>query len=85
MEDVEHEVKEVVGGSIKGKIKSAATVARKALRSGATFANSTAASAALIGVATENPFLIGYGAMAPLAAEAATLGAYGLGQAIKTL
>ena len=82
MEDVEQEVK---GGSIKGKIKSAATVARKALRSGATFADSTAASASLIGVATENPFLIGYGALAPVAAEAATLGAYGLGQAIKTL
>ena len=85
MDHVEKEVKDVVGGSIKGKIKSGATVARKGLRTVASVADATGASASMLGLATESPFLIGYGAMAPVVSEVATLGAHGIGQAIKTL
>lgn len=81
---MEHVEKEV-GGSIKGKIKSGATVARKGLRTVAKVADATAAPASMLGLATENPFLLSYGSMAPIVSEAATLGARGLGQAIKTL
>jgi hypothetical protein len=73
------------GGSIKDKVKTGAVIARKGLRTTAAVANATAAPASLLGMATENPYLIGYAAMAPVVAEAAELGAYGLGQSTKTL
>ena len=78
-------VQKVSGGSIKDAVKKGAVIARKGLRTTAAVANATAAPASLLGMATENPYLIGYAAMAPAVAEAAEVGAYGIGQSTKTL
>ena len=79
-----------VGGSLSwekmGKIGNAgATVARKALRTGAKVAELTAAPAMMLGASTGNAAMLEYGEMAPVAAEAARMAALGIGQTQKTL
>ena len=69
----------VMGGSFKDNVKTGATVARKALRTGAKVAEVSAGPAMLLGATTGNAALLEYGELAPVAAEAARLAAYGLG------
>lgn len=69
----------VMGGSFKDNVKTGATVARKALRTGAKVAEVSAGPAMLLGATTGNTALLEYGELAPVAAEAARLAAYGLG------
>ena len=76
---------ELTGGSLKDTVKTGATIARKALRTGAKIAEATALPATALGLSTGNALLTGYGEMAPMGAEAAELAAYGLGQMTKTL
>ncbi len=79
IDSAEEVQKEVMGGSFKDVVKTGATVARKALRTGAHVAEMTAGPAMLLGASTGDAALLGYGELAPMGAEAARLAAYGLG------
>ena len=71
--------KTATGGSFKDNVKTGATVARKALRTGAKVAELSAGPAMLLGATTGNAALLEYGELAPVGAEAARVAAYGLG------
>ena len=75
----------VQGGSIGKKVKRGAVIARKGLRTAATVLDATAMPAEMLGMATGNAALAEYGVVAPMAAEVSRVGAYGVGQAVKTL
>ena len=85
MDKAVDKAEKVVGGSLKDKVRTGAVVARKALRTGAKVAEVTALPAGALGLATGNAALVEYAEIAPLAGEAASLTADGLGQTIKTL
>ncbi len=91
--DYASEAHKAMGGALHmpdwkkmGKVGDAgATIARKALRTGAKVAELTAAPALMLGASTGNAAILGYGEMAPVAAEAARMAALGIGQTQKML
>ena len=60
-------------------VKRGAVLARKGLRTAATVMDATAMPAEMLGMATGNAALAEYGAVAPMGAEVARVGAYGIG------
>ncbi len=78
-------VEQAAGGSLRGAVKTVANVSRKALRTGATIAESTALPAMALGAATANPAILAYGEYAPIVSTAARVAAQSLGQMTKRL